>query len=86
MGHTYAECLTAAMKKFSFYLNVDKSTSDANKKVLCILVSFFDRKAKTVKVGLLCSLEILKCTVDQLEQALVQFLSQYEIKLKIWSA
>ena len=80
MGRTYTERLTATMQQVPFSLNLDESTSAANKKVLSVLVSFFNRESKAVEVGHLCSLEILKCTAEHLESALNQFFSLHQIK------
>lgn len=80
MGRTYSDRILSAMQQYPFSLNLDESTSVSNKKVLSVLVSYFNQKSKAVEVGHLCSLEILKCSAENLEKTLVDFFDYHEIK------
>ena len=59
-------------------MNLDENTSNANKKVLSILVSYFNQELKHVVVEHLGSIEVLKGT-QYLETALMTFFDDHKI-------
>lgn len=50
MGHTFAEETFSNLRGYPFSLNVDESTSSSNKKVLSMLVSYFNEELNDIVV------------------------------------
>ena len=57
-------------QKYPFSINLDESTTNGDRKVLSILVSYFNPDRKMVHVGHLGSLEVLKVSALKLEKLL----------------
>ncbi|KAL3066168.1 hypothetical protein OYC64_016169 [Pagothenia borchgrevinki] len=79
LGHTFSERTFQRIRSSSFSINLDESTSNSNKKVLSILVSYFNQELKHVVVEHLGSFEVLKGTAYHLETALVAFFKDHQI-------
>lgn len=79
LGHTFSERTFESTRTSLFSVNLDESTSNSNKKVLSILVSYFSQELKHVVVEHLGSIEVLKGTAEHLETALVTFFTEHKI-------
>lgn len=79
LGHTFSERTFESIQSSPFSINLDESTSNSNKKVLSILVSYFNQELKHVVVEHLGSIEVLKGTAENLERALVTFFKEHTI-------
>lgn len=64
---------SAIHRSIHFSINLDESTANRDKKVLSILVSYFNPDRNSVDVEHLGSLEVLKVNAVKLEQLLVKF-------------
>ncbi|KAJ4925581.1 hypothetical protein JOQ06_018307 [Pogonophryne albipinna] len=69
---SYAWCMVWATHS----LNVDESTSSSNKKVLAMLVSYFDQELKDVVLEHLGSLEVVKVNAASLEELICNFFKE----------
>lgn len=56
LGHTFSERTFESIRSNPFSINLDESTSSSNKKVLSILVSYFNQELKHVVVAHLGSI------------------------------
>ena len=79
LGHTFSERTYERIRSTPFSINLDESTSNSNKKVLSILVWYFNQELKHVVVEHLGSIEVLKGTAQYLETALVTFFNDHNI-------
>ena len=79
LGHTFSERTFESIRSTPFSINLDESTSNSNKKVLSILVCYFNQELKHVVVEHLGSIEVLKGTAQYLETALVTFFNDHKI-------
>ncbi|KAK5911915.1 hypothetical protein CesoFtcFv8_001842 [Champsocephalus esox] len=79
LGHTFSERTFQRIRSSPFSINLDESTSNSNKKVLSILVSYFNQELNHVVVEHLGSIEVLKGTAYHLETALVTFFKDHQI-------
>ncbi|TNN38083.1 hypothetical protein EYF80_051751 [Liparis tanakae] len=79
LGFTFSQRIFSNLRKYPFSINLDESTTNGNKKVLSILVSFFNGERETVDVEHLGSLEVMKVTSFKLEKLLVSFFSDNDI-------
>ncbi|KAJ4940452.1 hypothetical protein JOQ06_026755 [Pogonophryne albipinna] len=79
LGHTFSERTLSNLRKYPFSLNVDESTSSSNKKVLAMLVSYFDQELKDVVVEHLGSLEVVKVNAASLEELICNFFKEKDI-------
>lgn len=79
LGLTFSERIFSHTRSFPFSINLDESTSNGDKKVLSILVSYFNPNRNTVGVGHLGSSEFLKVNAVTLEKTLVTFFEQNHI-------
>ena len=82
LGLTVAERIFANMKEFPYSLNVDEATSDTNKKVLAVLVSYYNMTTRAVEVQHLTSLELFKVNSATIYSALVSFFKRHDLPLK----
>ncbi|KAL2102116.1 hypothetical protein ACEWY4_001284 [Coilia grayii] len=73
LGRTYSERTFSNMRRFSFSLNIDESTSNNNKKVLSMLVCYYHNDLHKVMVEHLGSVEILRVDAASLEKVLSDF-------------
>ncbi|CAL8403337.1 unnamed protein product [Arctogadus glacialis] len=76
LDHTLSERTISNLKHYPFLLNVDESTCSSNKKVLAMLVSYFDQEQKNVVVEHLGSLEVLQVNAATLEKAICDFFKE----------
>ncbi|KAF3841447.1 hypothetical protein F7725_007309 [Dissostichus mawsoni] len=79
LGHTFSERTFQRIRSSPFSINLDESTSNSNKKVLSILVSYFNQELNRVVVEHLGSIEVIKGTAYHLETALVTFFKDHQI-------
>jgi len=79
LGFTFSQRIFSNLRKYPFSINLDESTTNGNKKVLSILVSFFNEERETVDVEHLGSLEVMKVTSFKLEKLLVNFFTDNDI-------
>lgn len=79
LGLTFSERIFSHTRNLPFSINLDESTSNGDKKVLSILVSYFNPLSNTVDVEHLGSLELLKVNAVTLEKSLVTFFEQNNI-------
>lgn len=79
MGHTFAERTFSNLRQYTFSLNVDESTSSSNKKVLSMLVSYFNKELNDVVVEHLGSLEVAKVSSASLERVMCDFFQKKNI-------
>lgn len=79
LGFTFSERIFSNTRKYPFSINLDESTNNGGKKVLSILVSYFNPDRKTVDVEHLGSLEVLKVSALKLEKLLVKFFKDNNI-------
>lgn len=79
LGYTFSERTISNLRKYKFSLNVDESTCNSNKKVLAMLVSYFDQAQKEVIVEHLGSLEVVKVSAASLEKAMCDFFERERI-------
>lgn len=79
LGLTFSERIFSHTRNLPFSINLDESTSNGDKKVLSILVSYFNPLSNTVDVEHLGSLELLKVNAATLEKSLVTFFEQNNI-------
>ena len=82
LGLTIAERICANMKVYPYSLNIDEATSDTNKKVLAVLVSYYNMTTRAVEVEHLTSLELFKVNSVSIYNALVSFFSKHDLPLK----
>ncbi|KAL0978791.1 hypothetical protein UPYG_G00175240 [Umbra pygmaea] len=79
LGFTFSERIFSNTRKYPFSINLDESTNNGGKKVLSILVSYFNPDRKMVDVEHLGSLEVLKVSALKLEKLLVKFFKDNNI-------
>nr|XP_055069280.1 uncharacterized protein LOC129450264 [Misgurnus anguillicaudatus] len=79
MGRTFAEKTFSNLRRYPFSLNVDESTSSSFKKVLSMLVSYFNEELNDVVVEHLGSLEVWKVTSASLERLMFDFFQKNNI-------
>ncbi|XP_064867829.1 uncharacterized protein LOC115111941 [Oncorhynchus nerka] len=72
LGRTFSE-RTFSYLRFPFSLNLDESTSNSNKKVLSVLVSYYHDDMGKVVVEYLGSLEVIKVNAVSLDSVLCDF-------------
>ncbi len=82
MGLTIAERIFEHMRKLPYSVNIDEATSDTNKKVLAVLVCYYNMEKKTVDVEHLTSLELYKTNAATIYNALTSFFSKNKLPLK----
>lgn len=71
----FEQKLIDKLKRNSFSMNLDESTSKSNKKVLTILASFYDPESETVKIEHLTSVELLRTNAQSIYEAVRQMSS-----------
>ena len=79
LGFTFSERIFCNTQKYPFSINLDESTTNGDRKVLSILVSYFNPDRKMVDVGHLGSLEVLKVNALKLEKLLEKFFEENNI-------
>ncbi|XP_060790878.1 uncharacterized protein LOC132894778 [Neoarius graeffei] len=79
MGKTFSDRIISNIRKLPFSINLDEATSSSDKKVLSILVSYYNPGRKAVDVEHLGSFEVLKVTTATLENALDKFFTDNDI-------
>ncbi|XP_076366910.1 uncharacterized protein LOC143255324 [Tachypleus tridentatus] len=67
------------MRNYPFSLNMDESTSNSNKKVLAILVSYLNLATKKIDVENLDSIELKKVNSASLYKVVVDFFTKNQI-------
>ncbi|XP_055031854.2 uncharacterized protein [Misgurnus anguillicaudatus] len=79
LGKTFSDRILSNTGKLPFSLNLDEATSSSDKKVLSILVSYYNPERKAVDVEHLGSFEIVKVTAAILENVLDKFFTDNDI-------
>lgn len=79
LGFTFSERIIANTQRYPFSINLDESTTNGNKKVLSILVSYFNTEKRTVDVEHLGTLEVIKGTALKIEKLLAKFFEENNI-------
>ncbi|XP_073710036.1 uncharacterized protein [Misgurnus anguillicaudatus] len=79
LGKTLSDRILSNTGKLPFSLNLDEATSSSDKKVLSILVSYYNPERKAVDVEHLGSFEIVKVTAAILENVLDKFFTDNDI-------
>lgn len=69
LGFTFSERIITNTQRYPFSINLDESTTNGNKKVLSILVSYFNTDNRTVDVEHHDTLEVIKGTALKTEKA-----------------
>lgn len=79
LGRTFSERTFTNIRKWAFSINVDESTSNSNKKVLSMLVSYYHEDLEKVVVEHLGSAEVMKVSAANLERVSCQFFQDNNI-------
>lgn len=79
LGQSFSEKTFANLRAYPFSLNIDESTSNSYKKVLSMLVSYFNPELNDVVVDHLGSLEVLKVSAANLERVICDFFQENNI-------
>ena len=79
LGHSFSEKTFAYLRQYPFSLNIDESTSSSYKKVLSMLVSYFNQELNDVVVEHLGSLEVIKVSAESLERVICDFFQEKDI-------
>ncbi len=79
VAHTIKERIYHNLRNFPFSMNMDESTSNNNKKVLAILVSYLNQNTKTVDVEHMESVEVKKVNSAALYRVLVELFKKHKI-------
>lgn len=82
LGYTFSEKIFNNSQKYPFSIYLDESTTNGDKRVLSIPISYFNPDQKTVDVEHLRSFEILKVSALKLEKLLAKF---FKDKNSPWS-
>ena len=72
LGKTLKGRIISKLKDCAFSLNIDEATNDHGKKVLSLMVSFFDEEAGAVSIHHLSSVELIKVDAKSVFQAIVE--------------
>ena len=80
MGKHFKEQLINKLKESLFSLNIDKSTSNNNKHVLAVLVSFYDKDLQKVVCEHWDSVELIKCDAESIYTLIVNLMESNEIR------
>ncbi|XP_076336572.1 uncharacterized protein LOC143239424 [Tachypleus tridentatus] len=79
VAHTLSQRIYNNMRNYPFSLNMDESTSNSNKKVLAILVSYLNLATKKVDVEHLDSIELKKVNSASLYKVVADFFTKNQI-------
>ncbi|CAL8363093.1 unnamed protein product [Boreogadus saida] len=79
LGKTFSDRILRNTGKLPFSVNLDEATSSSDKKVLSILVSYYNPMRKAVDVEHLGSFELVKVNAAILENALDRFFKDNDI-------
>ena len=78
-GRTVQERVIVNMKRYPYSLNIDEATSNTNKKVLAVLVCYYNKITESVDVEHLCSFELYKVNSDTIYNLLSKFFMHNDI-------
>ncbi|CAL4093635.1 unnamed protein product, partial [Meganyctiphanes norvegica] len=82
LGKTFKEELSTELKECKFSLNLDEATSDSNKKILTILVSYFSPSKNKVIINHLASVNMLVVDGIHLEEEMDKIFKENSIDWK----
>lgn len=82
LAEGFRQKLISKLRKCSFSLNVDEAASSNKKKVLTMLVSFYDSETNDVKIEHLDSVEIRKTDSESILQEIVKAIEGNDIPWK----
>lgn len=82
LAASFHEKLLDKLRKYPFSLNLDEATSSSNKKVLTVLVSYFDVCDGCVKIEHLKSVELEKATSEVIFGEIVKLMEDCQIPWK----
>ena len=79
LGKTVKDSIIAKLKDSVFSLNIDEATSDHGKKILSLMVSFFDDEVGSVAIHHLSSVELVKTDAKSVFEAIVKVIDSSEL-------
>lgn len=79
LSKTFLEETINNIRSSPFSLNIDESTSNSNKRVLAILVSYYSEKNEKVLLEHLASIEVVKVDSESLYNVILDLFDKYDI-------
>jgi len=79
VAKTFTGALTESLKQTKFSLNIDESTTKSQKKVLAVLVSFFDEQKNEIVVEHLDSFEVVRADAKTIYDGIVNIFEKHSL-------
>lgn len=79
LGKTFKDSTLQILRSQPFSLNIDESTSSANKKILAVMVNYFNLDREEMVMEHLSAIELIKVDTDTLFNALVELFKEYDL-------
>ena len=83
LGKTLKETTLAILRSQPFSLNIDESTSNADNRVLAIMVNYFNPTLNKMVVEHLAAFELVKVNTASIFAALVDMFNTYNLSWKL---
>ena len=79
VAKTFTGALAESLKQTKFSLNIDESTTKSQKKVLAVLVSFFDEQKNEIVVEHLDSFEVVRADAKTIYDGIVNIFEKHSL-------
>ena len=81
LAKTFKEDINGVLQHSFFSLNIDESTSENRKRILALLISFYDEKAQQVQMRFFDSISLVRATANNVYDVVVKLFRDRNIPL-----